>query len=322
MAAASEGHTPGGAADDLGSRCRAKLDPSVLRAAVEAAAEAILFVDRATMTIVDANQAACRSLGYAAESLRGMGLARVVASPLVETIAAWLDAAIERRADEGPLEVCQRASHGAEDPHVWTASASPEGPWGILVIVSRPARQPAGHPELPSSAGQDALTGLPDRSQFVGRLANALARAAEDPNRRVAVLFVDLDDFKAANDTLGHLAGDRLLREIAGRMALCVRGGDLVARYGGDEFVVLLDGLHGPEGALRVAERIQARLLTPPVAPEWHVPITASIGIALSGPECRSPDQMLHEADQAMYRAKAAGKARCAVFQEEEPPAS
>jgi len=315
MTAARERQTSESTANHSDSVGWVDLDPSILRTAVEAAAEAILFVDRATMTIVDANQAACRSLGYAAESLRGMGLDRVVASPLVETIATWLDAAIERRADEGPLEVRQRASHGAEDPHVWTTSASPKGPGGILVIVSRPARQPAGHLELASTAGQDALTGLPDRSQFVGRLANALARAAEDPERRVAVLFVDLDDFKAANDTLGHLAGDRLLREIAGRMALCVRGGDMVARYGGDEFVVLLDGLHGPEGACRVAERIQARLRATPVAAEWNVPITASIGIALSGPKCRSPDQMLHEADQAMYRAKAAGKARYAVYQ-------
>jgi len=322
MSAASEGHTPGGAAHDSGTRCRVELDRSVLRAAVEAAAEAILFVDRATMTIVDANQAACLGLGYAAESLRGMSLDRVATSPPMETIAAWLDAAIEGRADNVPLPVCQRAGRGGAEPHQWSVFASHAGPGTILVIVSRPIRQPAGNAESASSAGQDALTGLPDRSQFVGRLANALARAAEDPERRVAVLFVDLDDFKAANDTLGHLAGDRLLREIAGRMALCVRGEDLVARYGGDEFVVLLDGLHGPEGACRVAERIQARLRATPVAAEWNVPITASIGIALSGPECRSPDQMLHEADQAMYRAKAAGKARCAVFQEEEPPAS
>jgi diguanylate cyclase (GGDEF)-like protein/PAS domain S-box-containing protein len=286
-----------------------------LRAAVEAVAEAILFVDRATLTIVDANQAACQSLGYAAESLRGMGLDRVAASPPMDTIAACLDVALEGRADEASLEVCQRASHGKEDWHVWTAFASPEGPGPIVVIVSRPVRQPAGHPEAPSSGGEDALTGLPDRSQFVGRLANALARAAEDPSRRVAVLFVDLDDFKAANDTLGHLAGDRLLREIAGRLARCVRGGDLAARYGGDEFVVLLDGLQGPEGAVLVAERIQAQLRATPVAADWNVPITASIGIALSRPECRSPDQMLHEADQAMYRAKAPGKARYAVFQ-------
>jgi len=321
--------------DGSGPFFRPEEEVALWRAAADRTEEAILFVDRASMTILEANRAARRMLGCEAEELGGAGLDRVVQYTSIAEVTAAFDAAIGGQPECRVSPVRLRGCDGKDSPHQWVifAVATDCGP--VLVVVARPISETWVHPGAGgpgqatdsvlsegSAAGFDALTGLPDRCQFAQRLASALAGAADDPPRRVAVLFIDLDGFKAANDTLGHLAGDRLLREIAGRMAQCVRGGDLVARYGGDEFVVLLDGLQGPEGALRVAERIQARLRAPPVAAAWNVPITASIGIALSGPKCRSPDQMLQDADRAMYRAKAAGKAGCAVFQEEEPPVS
>src|SRR5207253_7159210 len=109
----------------------------------------------------------------------------------------------------------------------------------------------------------DALTDLPNRAYFVERVSQAQARVRRDPDYRFAVLFIDFDQFKAVNDTLGHAAGDRLLTEIAGRLRTCVRPGDVVARLGGDEFTLLLEEITGLPDAEHAARRIQASLVAP-----------------------------------------------------------
>jgi len=165
---------------------------------------------------------------------------------------------------------------------------------------------------LEHQATHDALTALPNRALFQGRLEQALAGAARGGDA-VAVLFLDLDRFKVVNDSLGHAAGDDLLVAVAGRLAGCVRGGDTVARLGGDEFAVLLAGLGVGREATRTAERI-IRALDAPFRLGGHDVVTAtSIGIAVGGTGHAAVD-LLRDADVALYRAKARGRGRYAVF--------
>jgi len=166
---------------------------------------------------------------------------------------------------------------------------------------------------LTSQATHDPLTGLPNRLLFVDRLTNALARS-ERSGKAFAVLFCDLDRFKIVNDSLGHTAGDALLFATAGRLRDAVRTGDTVARFGGDEFVVLAENLADEADALRIAEQL-ARALDEPVkvgSKELHV--TASIGIAVGRPGRDTAEGLVRDADVAMFRAKSRGRARFEVF--------
>jgi diguanylate cyclase (GGDEF)-like protein len=161
---------------------------------------------------------------------------------------------------------------------------------------------------LTVQANTDALSGLANRAAFHARLDAVLAR----PNRRSgdqAVLCVDLDDFKDVNDTLGHAAGDELLRVVAGRLSDAVRPGDLVARLGGDEFAVLLDGLIDPGLAVTVAERVVVALAEPAEIGQSWAHVGASVGLAIRQDDS-TLDSLIREADVAMYTAKGKGKNR------------
>jgi diguanylate cyclase (GGDEF)-like protein len=162
-------------------------------------------------------------------------------------------------------------------------------------------------------AMHDSLTGLPNRALFLDRLRQCIER--KDRERRLdAVLFMDLDSFKVINDSLGHKAGDELLIETARRLNGCLRSKDTAARLGGDEFTVLLEEIDDPGDAVRVAQRIAGALRAPFTLGEHEVFVTTSIGIALSAAPGASPDNMLRDADVAMYAAKSEGKARYKVF--------
>jgi diguanylate cyclase (GGDEF)-like protein/PAS domain S-box-containing protein len=152
----------------------------------------------------------------------------------------------------------------------------------------------------------DQLTGLPNRNALNERLAVALTRAnrSHDP---VAVLFIDLDGFKRVNDAFGHAAGDEVLREVAKRLLLAVRATDVVARYGGDEFVVLLDTEVRDDTPDRVCQRIFAQLQAPCVFAQGQAQIGASIGVA-HHPPAPNPEELIKRADAAMFEAKRAGK--------------
>jgi diguanylate cyclase (GGDEF)-like protein/PAS domain S-box-containing protein len=176
---------------------------------------------------------------------------------------------------------------------------------GIVVTLSDITDRKRMEQLLVHQATHDHLTGLANRTLLRDRLQSALARAAEhDRSEPPAVLYVDLDGFKYVNDSLGHDAGDELLREVARRMTTVVRPDDTVARLGGDEFAVLLDG---SSSAVAAAERIAAVLADPISLPNGRISLSASIGIARGGPSS-TPASMLREADTAMYRAKSAGR--------------
>ncbi|HJU27012.1 MAG TPA: diguanylate cyclase [Rhodanobacteraceae bacterium] len=159
-------------------------------------------------------------------------------------------------------------------------------------------------------AQHDGLTDLPNRKLFDERLQAALKRAARELEV-LALLYIDVDGFKHVNDNLGHGAGDRLLHEVAQRIASCVRDSDTVGRMGGDEFVVLLTRVTGARQATVVAEKILSALRWPFELPEGRATIAASIGIALSPEHGVGAQQLVREADRAMYAAKKAGGNRC-----------
>ena len=153
----------------------------------------------------------------------------------------------------------------------------------------------------------DALTGLPNRAQFLEHAARAIQCGRADGNVQFAILFIDLDGFKPINDRLGHKAGDAVLQHTAKRFQACMRKGDTVGRYGGDEFALLVNRVTGPADAIRVAERVLAKLKEPIDVGE-PVMVGASIGIALSTNLHERPEDLIRDADGAMYRAKAQGK--------------
>ncbi|MBQ4854689.1 EAL domain-containing protein [Rhodanobacter sp. B2A1Ga4] len=160
----------------------------------------------------------------------------------------------------------------------------------------------------------DSLTGLPNRTLLLQRLEQAMQRYSANPVEQFAVLFIDLDRFKVINDSVGHLVGDDLLFQVGGRIRACLKTRDVVARLGGDEFAVLLEGIVDTHKATLIAERIISELQTPFRLGTKEIFTSASIGIALSGPHYRQPEELLRDADAAMYNAKDGGRHRAAMF--------
>ncbi|HEY9802838.1 MAG TPA: EAL domain-containing protein [Leptolyngbyaceae cyanobacterium] len=175
-----------------------------------------------------------------------------------------------------------------------------------LEIAQRQQRQ---------NAFYDGLTGLPNRALFMEYLTQALQQAKRHKDNLFAVLFLDLDRFKIINDSLGHIKGDQFLITIAQILQACIPSTDIVARLGGDEFTILLTEIKDVSDAIKVAERIQQELKLPLKLDKQEVFTSASIGIALSSTlDYDQPEQLLRDADTAMYRAKALGKSRYALF--------
>jgi diguanylate cyclase (GGDEF)-like protein len=186
---------------------------------------------------------------------------------------------------------------------------------GRLEAIEREQEQAQRHvQQLEHIAYHDSLTGLPNRRQFHDLLGRALARVADDPERQFGVLFLDFDRFKLINDSLGHSVGDEFLVQISQRIQQHVRPGDVVSRLGGDEFAILVEGLGCVDYAMALAERLQQVLRQPVHVGGTQINASASIGITSSTIGYREPGEVLRDADIAMYRAKAGGKARHAMF--------
>ena len=204
--------------------------------------------------------------------------------------------------------------------HLWAAThgsyfsdPGSGAPCLILQVQDITARREA-EAGLQHIAFHDSLTGLPNRRKFNQCLATAIDRVRMDSNRRFALMFLDFDRFKLINDTLGHSAGDEFLVQVAKRIQQNVRPTDIVARLGGDEFAILAEDHRDQQSTVDLAERLMRTLQTPFVVDGSDVTVSASIGITFSSFGYNTPDEVLRDADIAMYKAKEGGRARYALF--------
>ena len=274
----------------------------------------VVVVDPQTLAIRYATPAVEGMLGYEHDSVNGRSLADLThpedRDVLTEAIRAARDSEESHETDRW------RALHqggGFVDVEAsWLDLTDDPSVQGVVVTIRDVGERTNLEDKLRHQAFHDPLTGLPNRSLFEDRVRHAVARARRT-GRPMSVLFVDLDDFKTVNDSLGHAAGDELLRQVAGRLDGWVRTADTVARLGGDEFAVLVEEPENPEEAQVVAERIHDGLERP-FQIEGHELFTrASVGIAPAESGSTS-EELMRNADTAMYAAKAAGKGRSETF--------
>ncbi len=267
--------------------------------------------------VLQANEALCRLLRRNEHQM--------LSQPFYGVWADGDAALLRRRADQvlGEAEPGFSMELGCLAPDgqpLWTSVhcsryLDPGGAGGCLIyqlhdITSRQAAESRLH----HIAYHDGLTDLANRSCFHQRLDLAVEGSRLDAGKCFAVMFLDLDRFKVVNDSLGHIAGNVLLREVAQRLRACVRPGDLVARLGGDEFAILLENVQATEQALTLAQRVLDALIQPISINGTEVVPGASVGVTFSDLGYRTVDEVLRDADLAMYEAKAAGRGRVVAF--------
>ncbi len=271
--------------------------------------------------IVSANQAYCDQVRRERKDLIGTSLLALTEPADRTRHLAALDKLMTGAARTTQVE--HRVLNGADESEVWVLehlSRSENSDGSRILVQSQDItfRRYATW-ELAKQALHDELTGLANRAMLVHRLRTALNAGVHlDTGEKplVGVMFIDLDRFKMVNDSLGHDVGDRLLKHVGGRMETAVRVNDTVSRFGGDEFVVLCDNLTGVSEAMAIAERIRASLATPYHDDGATIHPTLSIGIAVCNAGEMAADELLRDADAAMYRAKERGRNRVEVFDE------
>jgi diguanylate cyclase (GGDEF)-like protein/PAS domain S-box-containing protein len=263
------------------------------------------------------NRAAEEIYGWSSEEALGRSLRDLTVSE--EALEKAEEVASELRAGRTwSGETLLRRKDGSHVPVLGTATPLFDDRGnvvGMIGVSTDISERKALEEELERRASYDPLTGLPNRRTFVDRLGQALQRTKRGKEgRKVGVLFMDLDGFKNVNDSLGHEAGDRLLVALAERLKNRLRSEDVLARFGGDEFAVLLEEAADASEAIRVAQRIAEALREPFTVNDHQVNLNTSVGITLGSAHTNDPEGMLREADVAMYRAKEQGPGRYAVF--------
>ena len=284
-----------------------------LGALVRHASDVITILDR-DATVAYQSPSIEGILGYDADVVLGRRFTELVC----ENDRTRFAQAVETVGDEAQAFECSLAHQDGTVRHfeiLLTNLTDEEHVGGILLNARDVSERKAFEAELTHQAFHDTVTGLANRAMFTERVRQALARARrEDAN--LAVLFFDLDDFKTVNDSLGHAAGDDVLREVARRLDVSIRGADTAARFGGDEFAVLLEDVVDSQDAADVAQRILEMLSRPIEAGHRDVSVGASIGVsvALTG-DPRGAEDLVRDADAAMYIAKRDGKGAYRLFE-------
>ena len=295
---------------------------STLRSLLQSASDGVLVVDQSG-TILSVNTRAEEMFDYPANDLVGQPIEVLVPDRLHDVHhryrGEFMRSPHTRPMGRG-LDLTARRRDGSELPvEVGLGTAQSGDATLVTVVVTDITERKQVEAQLAHQATHDALTGLPNRALFSDRLAQALARTPRraPDNDKVAVLFFDLDRFKLINDSLGHQAGDQALVMVAERLRALLRPSDTVARFGGDEFAMLCEGLAGPRDAAQIAKRMLRRLSEPLVLAHSEHLVTPSIGIALANRADTDPEQLVRDADAAMYRAKDRGRARYELFDAE-----
>jgi len=276
----------------------------------------VIFIVRPDTTIIYQTPSTQKILGYAPGTLEGEQFTSLVHPDDVEqALAGYTSVAVGSGASVTALWRIRHVDGSWRHVEVITTNLLGDVTVEGMVLTMRDVSERMGlEDELKHQAFHDALSGLANRALFRDRLEHALLRAARSGSS-LAVLFIDLDDFKLVNDSLGHAAGDELLIAVAGRISTSLRAGDTAARFGGDEFAVLLEQTSSPDEAFEVAERIITELNVPVVVQDHEIVPRASIGIVLSPAGTEDPADLMQAADVAMYAAKAGGKSRYEVYQ-------
>jgi diguanylate cyclase len=228
-------------------------------------------------------------------------LAREQAADLRQEAAELRDKVADRRDENGRAATQRRAN---TETHLLEANQQ----LVVAAVHSQTKAEAAEHATLQMSfkAERDFLTGLPNRALLTDRLAQAIAHALRH-RKRLAVLYVDLDNFKAVNDSFGHPVGDKLLQSAANRLEQCIRHSDTVSRQGGDEFIVLLSEVESAQDAACVSRKLIAAMTEPHLIGERRLIVTLSIGISLFPDDAGDAETILTNADTAMYQAKKVG---------------
>ena len=286
---------------------------SFLEDVLDSMPEAIVITEKGR--VLHANREFGRLFGYQAEECLGRELDELVMPEgrLFESEMLLHAVGAEGR---GAVETVRKTSQGGLlDVAVLISRVRlREGVYGLFILYRDIRAQKLEQARMQHTAMHDGLTGLANRALFLDRVRLTMARLRRRPDRGFAVMFLDLDGFKKVNDTLGHAAGDDLLCIVAQRLTRSLRPQDTVARFGGDEFALLLDETNRPDEAMQVAERLQAEIGRTIETAGEHARVGASMGIAMATTGYAEAEGLLRHADSAMYAAKRAGKGRCVLF--------
>ncbi len=278
------------------------------RGLLEAAFEGVAIHQQCQ--IVACNAGLAEMFGYTRDELIGMSLLTLIQESFRDSVWQNIQAGIER-----PYEVQGISKDGSIRYIEIIARNQPVGNEMEQIVAIRDITQrKLAETRLRHFAYHDPLTNLPNRASLLAHLRDAIIDIHKNPGRQFALLFLDFDRFKIVNDSLGHITGDQLLIIVADRLRQCLQPEDLLARLGGDEFVILRPNLSGKESVIALAEQIQAALVQPIILQNHPITMTVSIGIVISDIGYRKAEDVLRDADIAMYQAKAKGRSRYEFF--------